>query len=168
MLASRASTAVKKTKSLGPALPTAGRPSESTKPLFQAGGPRIRLINVDVRTGQGRCAAAVTLSLDRRGVGYSAGPVMRREDVLALLADATLAAIRRTVGAQHVYVLEELIEVPTAQANVIVAVLAGPSNDARRYVGGAIAEDPNIAVTKAILAALNRTLAYAVTRHGRE
>ena len=74
--------------------------------------------------------------------------------------------IRRTAGEPHAYVLEDLTEVPTAQGNLVAVVVAGPSGEARRHVGGVLGEDPHQAVAKAILDAINRPLALALAQHG--
>ncbi len=182
-LASRASTAIKEAKLLSartgslaasmlrgiePAIEApARRPPEGGPP----GAPaevRMQAVDVVVHADEGGCAVTVTLRLGRReGIGRAAGPV-RGRGVLFLVAEATLAAIRRTIGERHTYVLEELTEVPTAKDNLVVAVLGSPSNTTRGYIGGARAADLNQAVTNAILDALNRPLGRTLVEYLRD
>jgi hypothetical protein len=117
-------------------------------------------MGVQVQTDDRGGAVTVTLRLGpREGVGRAAGAV-HGQGVLFLAAEATLDAIRHTAGEAYTYVLEELIEVPTATAKLAVALVAKPSGDAPHdFIGGARASNPAEAVTKAILDALNRPLA---------
>jgi len=62
-------------------------------------------------------------------------------------------------GETHHFVLQELHDVPTAAEKTIVAVLTSPSMPLGEFTGSARADDLPHAVTKAILAALNRRLA---------
>lgn len=174
-LASRASTAAKDAKRAGdparlrgavgtapdaPETETAGRPAATRPPE-----PRLRLVDVKVDTDETGGTAAVTLRLGvREGIGRAGGHVHGRA-LLFLVAGATLDAVRQIAGETHIYVLEELHEVPTAKEKVAVAVLSRPSNGPRGFVGSARAPDLPNAVVKAILAALNRRLGQTLGRH---
>ncbi len=178
VLASRASTAVKEAKGLPPqrdlrAGPAARILEPAVEPPALGGIPgaaeaRLRLVDVAVHAGERGAVAAVTLQLGRRGgSGRATGPVHGR-GVLFLVADATLGAIQRTIGEQHAYVLEELTEVPIATDTLVVVVLSGPANGPRAYVGAARSPDPHLAVAKAILDALNRSLSRTLAEYLRE
>lgn len=184
MMASRASTAIKEAKRLtassGPLAASVLRSIESAAEAGarrspdggaregRAGEARMQLIDVVVHAGEAGCDATVTLRLgSREGVGRASGAVHGR-GIPFVVAEATLAAIRRTIGDQHAFILEELTEVPSAYDNLVVTVLANPAEGTRGFVGGARSEDPHQAVTKAILDALNRPLARALAACLRE
>jgi IMP dehydrogenase len=174
-LASHASTAAKETKRAAEPVARPGElvnktallPREERRRSVPPADTRLRLIGVQVQTDDRGVAVTVTLRLGpREGVGRAAGPV-HGQGVLFLAAQATLEAIRQTAGEAHAYVLEELIEVPTAGAKFAVAVLAKPPGDEPRdFLGAARALNPGEAVTKAILDALNRPLARTLAERG--
>jgi diguanylate cyclase (GGDEF)-like protein len=180
-LASQASTAVKEAKGMsaraGPLAASVFRGIESpAEPARRMPGgvpgavaeARMKLVDVAVHGSEGGCAVSVTLRLgSREGVGRATGPV-RGRGIMFLVAEATLAAIRRTIGEQHTFVLEELTEVPTEKDNLIVAVLGTPLSGSKGFVGGARAADVNRAVTHAILDALNRPLARSLAGYLRD
>ncbi len=171
-LASHASTAVKQAKGTGESGPPRDEPARpAVRPEPEGGSERngdgearLRLVEVLVHTGQGGCAATVTLRLGtREGVGRATGPV-RGRGIMFVVGEAMLAAIRRTIGERHTYVLEELVEVPGIE-KLVVAVLSGELNASRGFVGGARAADLPHAVAKAILDALNRPLARTLAEY---
>ncbi len=189
--ASRASTAVKEAKGLpaqgdpravaaargiepaavevpAPATPPGVAPGAGTVPGPGAAEARLRLMDVAVHAGERGTVATVTLQLGRRGgIGRAASSVHGR-GILFLVADATLAAIRRTIGEQHAYVLEELTEVPTGKDTLVVTVLSDPGSGPKGYVGAVRTVDPHRAVAKAVLDALNRPLARTLAEFLRE
>jgi IMP dehydrogenase len=168
-LASRASTAAKEAARNALDGPAAGRTDVSATAPGAGGGtppaslhapePRLRLIDVSVHADAEGATAAVTVALGRgEGVGRVRGALHGR-GVLFLVAAATLDAIRRCAGDAHTYVLEELHEIPVAADALAAVVLADASAQHRTFAGAATAADLPHAVTKAILAALNRRLA---------
>ena len=166
-LASRASTAIKEAKRVADPATLRSPAARESVPAFgnsaQPAGPpqeaRVRIVDVTVKTAQSGGSATVTLRLGaRERVGRAAGHVAG-QGIPYLVADATLDAIRQTAGKAQTYVLEELREIPTAAEKLVVVVLANPSSAPRGFVGSARAPDLAHAVVKAILAALNRSLA---------
>ena len=172
-LASRASTAAKEAKRA--AEPAARRgilPAERTDlpapsppgasaPAEQA---RLRLVDVTERTDERGGEVAVVLRLGtQEGTGRATGHV-RGQGVLFLAAEATLDAVRQTLGEDCLYILEQCAEVPTAADKLAVTVLTTPSNQSVTFVGSARAPDLTHAVVKAVLAALNRPLARIVAQ----
>jgi IMP dehydrogenase len=120
---------------------------------------RLRLVEVVVNSVPAGCSATVTLGLGaRKGIGQASGHVHGRGE-LFIVAEATLAAIARAIGQEHTYIVEELTEIPSDTARLIMTVLTNESNPSHRFVGGARAADVPHAVAKAILDALNRVLA---------
>jgi IMP dehydrogenase len=174
-LASRASTAAKDAKRRGnPAGrgDVAGTPSTyqtdtdgaaaSVRARVSTSEPRLRLAGVELNSDENGSTAVVTLSLGaREGIGRATGHVHGLGS-LFLVASATLDAIGRVTGETHRYVLQELHDVPTAAEKTIVAVVTSPSMPPGEFTGSARADDLPHAVTKAILAALNRRLAKAL------
>jgi diguanylate cyclase (GGDEF)-like protein len=173
-LASRASTLAKEGKRAGAPAPVRGPAGDGEgttttaavhatevipAPITSLEGARLRLIRVMVNTDAKGSEVTVALGAGaREGVGRADGQV-HGEGMLFLVASATLDAIRRTAGESHAFVLEELHEVPVATEKLVVAVLTSTSVAPRLFAGAACATDLPHAVTKAILAALNRRLA---------
>ena len=166
-LASRASTAAKEAKraaepaarrSLLPANPAdVPVPSPPAAPAA-TDQARLRLVDVTERTDERGGEVAVVLQLGtREATGRAAGHV-HGQGMLFLAAEATLDAIRQTVGEDHIYTLEQCTEVSTAVDKLAVTVLTKPSNQSAIFVGSARAPDLTQAVVKAVLAALNRPL----------
>ncbi|HLY22955.1 MAG TPA: GGDEF domain-containing protein [bacterium] len=170
-LASLASTTEKEARR---AAEPASRRNEGTKaalpadqPVTTAGRrePRLQLMDVTLQTEDRGSAATVALRLgERESVGRAAGHV-HGQGTLFLVAEATLDAIRQTVGDAGNYVLEELTEVPTSMERLVVTVLSRSANEPRTLIGSARAPDLEHAVTKAILAALNRPMARTLAKH---
>jgi len=171
-MASRASTAAKAAKGIGEAgaLRGAAVGGRATPPagasyaadtgviVARTQEPRLRLVDVTVTADETGSTAAVTLRQgSHEGVGRASGHV-RGHGALFLVASATVDAIRRVAGDVHAYVVEELHEVPVAAEKLVVAVLTSSSGHSRALTGSARAADLPHAVTKAILAALNRRL----------
>jgi IMP dehydrogenase len=166
-LASRASTAAKEAKrSTGPAshrVSGDGAPVSAPMNVSSSPGahrePRVQLMDVTVSTNQSGGSAAVTLRLGtHEAVGRATGPLAGQGSSY-LVALAALDAIGQTAGEVHRYVLEELAEVPTGADRLVVVVLRSRSTTSQVFVGSARGVDLPRAVTKAILAALNRAIA---------
>lgn len=171
-MASRASTAAKAAKGIGEAgalrgpaagaraTPPAGTPHAAATGVIVARtqDARLRLMDVTVTADETGSAAAVTLRQgSHEDVGRASGYV-HGQGALFLVASATVDAIRRVAGDVHAYVVEELHEVPVAAEKLVVVVLTSSSEQTRALTGSARAADLPRAVTKAILAALNRRL----------
>lgn len=170
-LASLASTAEKEAKRAAEPAPRRNVAVKAALPGGQsvttAGPrePRLQLLDVTLQTEDKGSAATVALKLgEREVIGRAAGHV-HGQGALFLVAEATLDAIRQTVGEMENYVLEELTEVPTSVEKLVVTVLSRSANEPRALIGSARAPDVERAVTKAILAALNRPMARILAEH---
>jgi len=156
-LASRASTEVKASKrdgaqrAAGAAHPAAAAPAEA----------RLRLIGVAASNHPDQGAISVRLRLgaiEGTGTAAAAG---RRVGAAFLAAEATLAALVRTVGNAFVFAVDAVTEAPIAGGTQAVVILIDRTDPtcARQLVGAARAADASVAAVKAVLDALNRVLA---------
>jgi len=130
--------------------------------LPQVPEARLRLRQVAVDAKPEASTAIVELGLGHRVVTGTAseGPLTREAPFL--VADAMLQAIATAMGEKYTFKLHNLVLMPSEGATIAVAVLAEGSGMPVRLVGSARALDPNEAVSKAVLSALNRRLARAV------
>src|SRR3989449_812384 len=136
----------------------AGRDDDAGPPPDEA---RLRLQRATVvRDSQGS-TAVVELSLRGRAVRGTASARILGHGAPFLVAEATLQAIAQAVGEGPGYLLDDLTLTPSEQDTVAVAVLISAA-DSERLVGSASAPDPQIAVARAILSALNRRLGKAL------
>ena len=103
----------------------------------------------------------VELSLRGRAVRGTASARILGHGAPFLVAEATLQAIAQAVGEGPGYLLDDLTLTPSEQETDAVAVLISAA-DSERLVGSASAPDPQIAVARAILSALNRRLGKAL------
>ncbi len=119
---------------------------------------RLRLVRAHVERDLGGSTAVVELSLGGRLVRGASAARIHGHGTPFLVADATLRAIAQAIGAEPGYLLDDLSLAPAEKQTVAVAVLVGGSDASDRLVGSASAPDPHVAVSRAILAALNRRL----------
>lgn len=153
-LAGRASTAAKEGRRAAEPAPDAAGASRMP-PRAEA---RLRLADVTVHSDERESIVTVGVQLGKReDVGRAAAQVHGRA-IAFLAAEATLDAVRQATGGDT-YVLEGLVEMPTIGGNVIVVSLSTPPIGGRRLIGAASAPELPRAVAKAILDALNRSLA---------
>jgi ribosomal protein S12 methylthiotransferase accessory factor YcaO len=81
-----------------------------------------------------------------------------------LVAEATLRAIARAIDAEPGFLLDDVSLTPSEKETVAVAVLVGGADASERLVGSASALDSHVAVSRAILSALNRRLGKTLAR----
>lgn len=156
-LASRAST-VAKASAAAAARRAAWQPQDA--PLPEA---RVRLVDVRVGPAQVGTTAVVRLRLGPREVAGAAtdAPPEPARPVGRLVADATLRALHGILGEGDVYAIEDVLDTlaPSYQLAVAVVAFRRPGGgDAHRYIGGAAARELPVAVSKAVLDAVNRPL----------
>ena len=105
-----------------------------------------------------------------RGIGTiltKLGENLTRVDEAEEVTEHYLAVIDQAIGENQGYLLspgyllDDLTLTPSEQDTVAVAVLISAA-DSERLVGSASAPDPHIAVSRAILSALNRRLGKAL------
>lgn len=158
-LASRGSTVAKES---GRGIVHHSRREEDAGAARGEAGPRIeeirlRLVRSAVdRNAQGS-TAVVELELNGLPAVASASARIHGHGTPFLVADATLKAIAQAVGAEPGFFLDDLSLTASDKETVAVAVLVG-GEGSDRLVGSASAPDPHVAVSRAILAALNRRL----------
>lgn len=140
-----------------------GQPAPRTEDI------RLRLVRASVKRDLDGSTAAVELELDGRIVRGSASARIHGHGTPFLVADATLRAIAEAIGEETGFLLEDLSLTPSESETVAVAVLVVGADASERLVGSASATDEAMAVSRAILSALNRrlgkTLAGLVRRH---
>ena len=136
----------------------AGPDDDSGPPPDEA---RLRLQRATVGRDSQGSTAVVELSLRGRAVRGTASARILGHGAPFLVAEATLQAIAEAVGEGPGYLLDDLTLTPSEQETVAVAVLISAA-DSERLVGSASAPDPQIAVSRAILSALNRRLGKAL------
>jgi diguanylate cyclase (GGDEF)-like protein len=122
---------------------------------------RLRLVRSAVNLDPRGSTAVVELDLNGRPAVGSATARIHGHGTPFLVADATLNAIAQAIGAEPGFLLDDLSLTSSDAETVAVAVLVG-GEGADRLVGSASAPDPSIAVSRAILAALNRRLGKAL------
>ncbi len=130
------------------------------QPLGEA---RLRLDEVVVHAEPDGCTALVKLSFGTREETGTVSGHVRGRGVSFLIAQATLEAVSQILGDGHAYHLEDLVEIPFEGDRLVVAVLSDSTGTSRRLAGTALANDLAYAVSRAILAALNRSLAGTLT-----
>jgi IMP dehydrogenase len=118
---------------------------------------RLRLVRSVVNRDPQGSTAVVELELNGRPAVGSAAARIHGHGTPFLVADATLKAIAEAVGAELGFLLDDLSLTSSDAETVAVAVLVGGEGP-ERLVGSAGAADPSVAVSRAILAALNRRL----------
>jgi len=123
---------------------------------------RLALARVD-RDTQGS-TAVVELDLGGRPLRGSATARIHGHGTPFLVADATLRAIAQAIGEEPGFLLEDLSVTPSEKETVAVAVVIGSADASERLVGSASAPDPHVAVSRAILSALNRRLGKTLAR----
>ncbi len=123
---------------------------------------RLRLVRVSVDRAPEGSTAVVELDLGGRAVRGSASARIHGHGTPFLVADATLRAIAQAVGEEPGFLLDDLSLTPSENGTVAVAVLVGGAETSERLVGSASAPDPPVAVSRAILSALNRRLGKAL------
>ena len=158
-LASRGSTVAKES---GRGVVHHSRREEDAGELQGEAGPRgedvrLRLVRSTVDRDPHGTTAVVELELDGRVVSGSASARLHGHGTPFLVADATLQAIAQAAGAESGFLLDDLSLTSSDNETVAVAVLVG-GEASERLVGSASAADSSIAVSRAILAALNRRL----------
>jgi len=128
---------------------------------------RLRLVRASVSRDVQGSTAVVELALRGRTVRGTASARILGHGAPFLVAQATLQAIDQAIGENQGYLLspgyllDDLTLTPSEQDTVAVAVLISAA-DSERLVGSASAPDPHIAVSRAILSALNRRLGKAL------
>ena len=164
-LASRGSTLAKES---GRGVTIHGSREKGQDARGRTGEIRLRLVRVATEQEATGSAAIVELALgDRLFRGRTTGRVHGR-GVPYLVSDATLHAIAQAAGGDAGYLLEDLSLVPGVGETLAVVTLVRGSGHGR-YTGSARAPDPHVAVSRAILAALNRRLSRTlVEAPGRE
>lgn len=158
-LASRGSTVAKES---GRGVVHHSRREEDAGELRGGTGPRaedvrLRLVRSTVDRDPYGTTAVVELELDGRVVSGSASARLHGHGTPFLVADATLQAIAQAAGSESGFLLDDLSLTSSDNETVAVAVLVG-GEASERLVGSASAVDSSIAVSRAILAALNRRL----------
>ena len=118
---------------------------------------RLRLVRSVVNRDPQGSTAVVELELNGRPAVGSAAARIHGHGTPFLVADATLKAIAQAVGAEPGFLLDDLSLTSSDAETVAVAVLVGGEGP-ERLVGSASAPDSSVAVSRAILAALNRRL----------
>jgi diguanylate cyclase (GGDEF)-like protein len=159
-LASRGSTVAKES---GQGVVHHSRREEDTGDVRGEMGPpteevRLRLVRSVVDRDLRGSIAVVELDLNGRMAAGSASARIHGHGTPFLVADATLRAIAQAAGAEPGFLLDDLSLTPSDKETVAVAVLVGGSEGSERLVGSASAPEPPVAVSRAILAALNRRL----------
>jgi hypothetical protein len=134
------------------------RPEDQTAPVPQA---RLKFVGLSVSVV--RASAEVKVHLEDRGMlyeGIAAGPSVPRHR-LALVAQATLHAIEVFLRAQGLLIFEGVAihAVGDHQVAVVTVTLTG---DEPETLAGAsvIRDDPREGVVRAVLAAVNRPIAW--------
>jgi hypothetical protein len=128
---------------------------------------RLRLVRASVSRDVQGSTAVVELALRGRTVRGTTSARILGHGAPFLVAQATLQAIDQAIGENQGsllspgYLLDDLTLTPSEQDTVAVAVLISAA-DSERLVGSASAPDPHIAVSRAILSALNRRLGKAL------
>jgi len=159
-LASRGSTVAKES---GRGIVHHSRREEDAGDIRAEMGPRaddvrLRLVRSTVDRDPRGSTAVVELDLNGRLAVGSASARIHGHGTPFLVADATLRAIAQAVGAEPGFLLDDLSLTPSDEQTVAVAVLVGGAEATERLVGSASAPDAQLAVSRAILAALNRRL----------
>lgn len=119
---------------------------------------RLRLEQAAVTMESHQTTAVVTLALGERKAHGTASARMAGRSVPFLVADATLQGVAEAIGAESGFLLEDLSLLPSERETIAVAILAAAEGRSERLVGSARAADPQVAVSRAVLAALNRRL----------
>ena len=125
---------------------------------YRRGEIRLRLDHAVVSAEPHQSVATVALGLGDRVVHGTAAARISGRAVPLLVADATLAAIAQVIASSSGFLLEDLSLMPSENETVAVAVLAGAPGQPERLVGSARAADAHLAVSRAVLDALNRRL----------
>jgi diguanylate cyclase (GGDEF)-like protein len=158
-LASRGSTVAKES---GRGIVHHSRRDEDAGEARGEAGPRteevrLRLVRSAVDRDPRGSTAVVELELNGRPAVGSATARIHGHGTPFLVAEATLNAIAQAIGAEPGFLLDDLSLTSSDAETVAVAVLVGGEGP-DRLVGSASAPDPAVAVSRAILAALNRRL----------
>ncbi len=126
---------------------------------------RLRIVKVDCAVDDDALVLAqVKLSLSgRTRVGRARSPIVDGSWRRAV-ADATINAIRMFLDSDHKITLDAVMEVTAGKRPLIVVTLTLNSGHGELFLAGAAQLEPDrhIAVTKAILHALNRQLEMIV------
>lgn len=125
---------------------------------------RLRFVRASVDRDLGGSTAVVELDLGGRPVRETASARIHGHGTPFLVAEATLRAIAQAIGEEPGFLLDDLSVSPAEKETVAVAVLVGAADTAERLVGSASALDPHVAVSRAILSALNRRLGKTLAR----
>ncbi len=125
---------------------------------------RLRLALARVDRDTHGSTAVVELDLGGRPLRGSASARIHGHGTPFLVADATLRAIAQAIGEEPGFLLEDLSVTPSEKETVAVAVVIGSADASERLVGSASAPDPHVAVSRAILSALNRRLGKTLAR----
>lgn len=120
----------------------------------------IRRINLEIADGKG--LATVELGRDdQRWQGEARGPVLGSGG-LRLLVEAAVAALRQVLPKGWELAVEQVTRTALAGGDIlhVLLVLGSPAGEEQMLIGSTIAtEDPQAAIVKATLKAVNRTLA---------
>jgi IMP dehydrogenase len=135
-----------------------------TEPGPRTEETRVRLVRASVNRSLEGSTAVVELEFGGQAVRGSASARIHGHGTQFLVADATLRAIAEAIGEEPGFLLDDLSLSPAENETVAVAVLAGGAEASDRLVGSASAHDPHLAVSRAILSALNRRLGKTLAR----
>jgi IMP dehydrogenase len=135
-----------------------GQPAPRTNEI------RLRFMRASVERDPGGSTAVVELNLGGHVVRETASARIHGRGTPYLVAEATLRAIARAIDEEPGFLLDDLSLTPSEKETVAVAVLVGGADASERLVGSASARDSHVAVSRAILSALNRRLGKTLAR----
>jgi diguanylate cyclase (GGDEF)-like protein len=135
-----------------------GQPAPRTNEI------RLRFMRASVERDPGGSTAVVELNLGGHVVRETASARIHGRGTPYLVAEATLRAIARAIDEEPGFLLDDLSLTPSEKETVAVAVLVGGADASERLVGSASALDSHVAVSRAILSALNRRLGKTLAR----